>query len=81
MAGYVTVDSTFFYGATVSLRAGDIYRDDDPLVKDHPDWFTPLEDSGFVHTTVPPTKPTEDKPVEKATAEPGEKRATKRAST
>jgi hypothetical protein len=75
MAGYVTADATFFWGADVSLVAGNIYRDDDPLVRAHPDWFTPIEESGFIHTTVPP-----DKPVEQATAAPGEKRATKKAA-
>lgn len=75
MAGYVTANSSFYFGETGSLVAGTIYRSDDPLVKDHPDWFTDLDESPFLATSVKPEKPA---PVEQATAAPGEKRATKK---
>ena len=82
MAGYVVADATFDFGPTGKLVAGTIYRADDPLVKDHPDWFTDLDESPFVVSSVHPDKPkTEDAEVEKATAAPGEKRTTKRASS
>ena len=81
MAGYVVADATFDFGPTGKLVAGTIYRADDPLVKDHPDWFTDLDQSPFLVTSVHPDKPKDDSGVEQATAAPGEKRTTKRASS
>ncbi len=75
MADYVVADATFDFGESGSLRAGTIYRADDPLVRAHPEWFTDLEESGLLVSTAPKAVT-----VEAATAAPGEKRATKRAA-
>tara|TARA_R110000868_G_scaffold380056_1_gene646042 strand:+ start:790 stop:1005 length:216 start_codon:yes stop_codon:yes gene_type:complete len=56
-------------GQTLHLRAGSVWRADDPFVKAHPDMFSDAPDvlessSGVTY-----------RPVEQATAAPGEKRA------
>ena len=59
------VCSASFHSPDGFVAAGDIYEADHPIVKKHPDRFVPLK----VHRAKPAAKP-----VEAATAAPGEKR-------
>lgn len=59
------------------VRKGDIYDDDDPLVRNHPDRFGDIRvrTSPGYHVPEPePPKPKRPRRVEAATAEPGEER-------
>lgn len=75
---YVVAKSTYHTGVATMLSEGQIFRADDPFVKAHPDDFVPLEESAqFVG---PPEAKAKTEPVvEEATANPGEKRATKKS--
>jgi len=61
--GLMRPSTSFLYNGRHYTPA-DIVRDDDPLVRDKPSLFVPIDG---------PT-------IERATAAPGEKRATKRAA-
>lgn len=65
---------TSWVSAELQIVEGEAWRADDPVVKSHPDWFgdTPK----VVRTTLPRHLQAE-RPVEQATAAPGEKRTTR----
>jgi len=60
----------------ITVREGDLWDADDPVVAAHPDWFQTLD--GKALKTAKPAARAEP-PVEQATAAPGEKRTTRRA--
>lgn len=57
---------------SVIVRAGQTYRTNDPVVKAHPHLFVPAETNAVATPVMAP-------PVEAATANPGEKRSTRRS--
>ncbi len=62
----------------VKLQRGQIWDDEDPIVREHPDHFTddPHAHGLVRHSgTTPPTRTDSAKAAETATAAPGEKRA------
>jgi hypothetical protein len=59
----------------VTVREGELWPADDPVVQAHPDWFESLVKA----KPKPPTAASAAPPVEQATAAPGEKRVTRRA--
>jgi hypothetical protein len=64
-------------GALRTVRKGEHWHADDPVVKAAPDAFSPDPRYGMQWTGTPPAELAEA-PVEQATAGPGEKRATAR---
>lgn len=63
-----------FYGVAGQLTEGDLWDADDPVVREHPDWF-----SDDLEPIIRRSVPKVESPVEQATAAPGEKRPTRRA--
>jgi hypothetical protein len=59
--------ATAFSGPSGSFPVGGLFRADDPLVKKYPQFFRPA----VIRSTV---KRAAERPVEQATAAPGEKR-------
>ncbi len=68
----VRARGTFHYGEHGMLHEGDLWDAEDPVVRDHPEWFDDDLDSA-AKRSVP-----REAPVEQATAAPGEKRPTRR---
>lgn len=64
-------------GRLIRMQINDPWAADDPFVKDRPDLFA--DQPTFLHRSATPG-PLPDPPVERATARPGEKRATSRKS-
>lgn len=58
-------------GGRVRLSPSQVWDDDDPFVKDHPEYFAP--------DPVTVTRSPGYQPVEQATAAPGERRSVRRA--
>lgn len=65
-------------GARVMVHKGSHWPADDPLVTRYPDRFSPDPRWGLQYTQEP--RGWDDPPVEQATAAPGEKRQTRRAT-
>jgi len=63
-------------GGTILIGAGTHWPDDDPVVLEHPDLFSPDARYGLVFTVRPADF---DTPVETASAAPGERRTARRA--
>lgn len=59
-------------GTIANVNSDEVYADDHPFVKAHPKMFRDLEDDPTI------IKARRDRPVEQATAAPGEKRATRK---
>jgi hypothetical protein len=61
------------------VRDGDLWPADHPVVAAHPDWFQPLEGADTSPAKAKVEVEAAAEPViEQATAEPGERRATRR---
>lgn len=60
-------------GTISVVNEDDLYEDDHPFVKARPDFFRDVVDDPFIVKA-----PKRDRPVEQATAAPGEKRATRK---
>lgn len=63
-------------GTRQMIREGTSYPDDHPVVKARPELFESADD--YLARNRRPTNTADLRPVERATAAPGEKRATKR---
>lgn len=64
-------------GGQVSVRVGQHWPADDPIVAQYPELFSPVPFWGLSFTRKP--KGFDDPPVETATAAPGERRSSTRA--
>jgi len=70
----VRANSTFAYsfkGVQIPVNVADIWEDTDPLVREHPEWFTPI-------TATTSSIMAEPDRVEMASAAPGEQRNARR---
>lgn len=65
-------------GQVAVVRKGQHWPASDPVVKLRPDLFTTDPRYGLLYTEAPPGYDTELNEVEEATANPGEKRSTRR---
>ena len=74
MANVVRALFTMHISPTVQLHQGDLWIADDPVVKAHPDWFSDDLSGVANRTTIAPV-------VETATADPGERRTTRKSDT
>lgn len=63
---------------SIRVSRGEIWDDDDPIVRQHPQHFTddPYTHGLLRHSGTPPTRNESAAAVETATATPGEKRRT-----
>jgi hypothetical protein len=68
---------TLANGASCSVRRGQHWSADDPVVREKPDAFTTDPRYGLAFSTPPPEMA--DPPVEQATAAPGERRNVRRS--
>lgn len=81
-----TVIATFstWVSPTVHVNKGDSWDASDPVVRDHPDWFTndpaELERLGLLKHSDTSVGRRAEVVVEQATADPGEKRSAPRAA-
>jgi hypothetical protein len=73
-----TVSVGLRHGGTILVGKGTHWPADDPVVQDHEDLFSDDPRYGLVFTAEPEGFGETERPVEAATAEPGEKRAYRR---
>jgi hypothetical protein len=74
--GFVVATFSTWVTPTVQVLKGDLWDENDPVVRDHPDWFTAHPGPDQVRTSASPQLPVIERPtpVEAATSAPGEVR-------